>query len=894
MASKSSTTRTTTTTTTGSTSSSSNYKKRSATTTSTTTTGTGGKHNSKTTASNYKNTQSNNTTTTTSSSSSHNKKPKYSNTNDSSTKSSTTGTRSHSKQQSSSFNVVLHPRKNADIVERGKRLWNQLRCKTNTTTQIREYMNELFPLIRHKVMELTMQHDASRIVQAAIQFGNGTERQEIVQELCLVATASSSTTTTTSSKTTTTTTSSTSHKHTFLDVCQSQYAHFVILKLLKYCHKDPICLSLLIHAFKGNMMKLITHTNGSRIVEVLFQSNSTSSSTSHGSSSSNSSSTTVMIPKDKIAILKQEIYGPHYAVFAQDTLQQLVPLVQQQQQATSSPSKQGKQPSSTKEITFVTPTLALNIALLPDKKDITMDHIRNNIILKGIDKQLYGYYYFQEIMSEYVHVLMMDENYAAIRDLTSTTNITDQTIHLLSCKFGAKVVCQFIAYSTVKERKRIMKSIKGYTKSALFHKDAYLVLIRLLQCIDDTVVLYKNVLQELLSYTNASSTLSIVNSSSRTATTTKNTNVNFSISKSKEIVHSNQTDSSSPNAERPILLDIALSDTASKFLLALLIPTTTTNTTTTTTETSTSSTNATVSSYTKIFNPNEQEVLFPLRPYIMEKVSPTNHNTDRNDDDDDDITNTTTTTKNGITLQKVYTSKKDPELRRYEILQYFHIPLLQQLCCGGGTKKEEYVLELLHSIPGSNVLYQLYVATIQALTVDPNDKNKTHSLNQGTKKSNQDQLVPLLQDMMRTICLVCRNSLTISSSSSVSKKGKKRNDDTPMSIFEHVVGHRMIKNLILYDASVDAVAPVNTSKSFAEMFVQEFGSDFMSMITYNRGAFILVAMLQVTSLRQRVLDHLNVTTILQAESTVEPDDKNTSTSSKAGLHALRQEINKTL
>ena len=511
-------------------------------------------------------------------------------------------------------------------------------------------------------------------------------------------------------------------------------------------------------------------------------------------------------------------------------------------------------------------------------------------------------------MYEYLHVLMMEEQYGTIRDLTSTTNITDQTIHLLSSKYGTKVVCQFLNYSTVKERKRMMKSCKGYSKSALFHKDAYLVWIRFVQCIDDTVVLYKNILQELLSYSNTTTTTTAsVDTSATPSTSTKNTNTYLSISKSKDIVHSKDPSSSSKHEERPILLDMALSDTASKFLLVLLIPTTSTTTsneTTSSTSTTTSTTTTNAShhpgssvSYTKIFNPNEIDVLSPFHPYIMEKVSPTH--TDRHDHHDDPNT-TTRTTKNGIPVQKVYTSKKDSEVRRHEILQYFHIPLLQQLC----TSNEAYVLKLLQSIPGSNVLYHLYIATIQAVTV-PDHTNASHD--PVSKKSNHpqrpDQLRELLNEMIRMICKVCRSNLTLSSTSSETD-GMDHGDDKE-NVFEHVVGHRVIKNFILYDASVNALRSSSSSTttttsspsdipSFTEIFVQEFASEFESMITYNRGAFIVVALLQVPSVGKRVLEHLNTTDLLVVvppSSSLEVPHEKTKTST-AGLHALRQEIKK--
>ena len=41
-------------------------------------------------------------------------------------------------------------------------------------------------LIRGKVNEIALQHDASRVVQAAIQFGSKEQRKELLKEICVV------------------------------------------------------------------------------------------------------------------------------------------------------------------------------------------------------------------------------------------------------------------------------------------------------------------------------------------------------------------------------------------------------------------------------------------------------------------------------------------------------------------------------------------------------------------------------------------------------------------------------------------------------------------------------------------------------------------------------------
>ena len=74
---------------------------------------------------------------------------------------------------------------------------------------------KLVDLIRGKMAEIVLQHDASRVVQAAIQFGTDEERKEVVMELCKAG--------------------------NIAELSKVQYAHFAVLKMIKYCYRDADC-----------------------------------------------------------------------------------------------------------------------------------------------------------------------------------------------------------------------------------------------------------------------------------------------------------------------------------------------------------------------------------------------------------------------------------------------------------------------------------------------------------------------------------------------------------------------------------------------------------------------------------------------------------------------------
>lgn len=275
------------------------------------------------------------------------------------------------------------------------------------------------------------------------------------------------------------------------------------------------------------------------------------------------------LPAKETACLKQEFYGPHFSLFVRD-------------------------------LTGI-PTLQSNLeAATTDNQKLAAISFVKEIVAKGLTKSFFGYTFFQELVAEYIDAIDPRE----VRDLASS--VADHSIHLLSTRAGARVVAAMASYGTPKDRKRICKSIKGYTSSSLLHRDAYLALIRLVQVTDDTVSIHKSVLNEILTVS--------------------------------------ENDDDAP--EKPLLLDLATSDTASKFFLFILAGDT--------------------KSKMKYFDPYERSILEPIPE-----------------------------------LKGVCTYKKEPETRRQELLDHIRKDLID-LCIN-------HTETLMLSLPGSRVLREVYI-----------------------------------------------------------------------------------------------------------------------------------------------------------------------------------------
>lgn len=75
--------------------------------------------------------------------------------------------------------------------------------------------------------------------------------------------------------------------------------------------------------------------------------------------------------------------------------------------------------------------------------------------------------------------------------------LKDNIVRIVHSRDGAALACQCIAYATQKQRKAIVKSMKGFVKQIALESHGYIVLIRLFDVIDDTVLVAKNIISEL-------------------------------------------------------------------------------------------------------------------------------------------------------------------------------------------------------------------------------------------------------------------------------------------------------------------------------------------------------------------------------------------------------------
>ncbi|OQR91384.1 hypothetical protein ACHHYP_04735 [Achlya hypogyna] len=222
-----------------------------------------------------------------------------------------------------------------------------------------------------------------------------------------------------------------------LELAKMQYGYFLVQKMLKYGNKDDR--ALIVKEMTGHVVKLATHNVAANILEAAHE----------------------YLQPRQLSGLKLEFYGKEFALF-----------------------------KSEYEATGAKKTLADIVAHSPAKKEEILAHVAD-ILNKMIDKQLLGMAFVQALLLEYMTVASADQVNAMV------PNVRDAAVALLATRNGAKVVTLTLSLGNPKDRKRVIKTLKDKVLEATNHISGYLVIMRIMDVVDDTVLVQKSVLSEL-------------------------------------------------------------------------------------------------------------------------------------------------------------------------------------------------------------------------------------------------------------------------------------------------------------------------------------------------------------------------------------------------------------
>eukprot|EP01035_Chromulina_nebulosa_P017378 gene17378-22926_t len=204
--------------------------------------------------------------------------------------------------------------------------------------------------------------------------------------------------------------------------------------------KTPYEQSKICHSVKSHLVSIGTNVIGARIVELLLSN----------------------YPNKLKKSLKSEFYGHKFTVLLPEACNNLHNLM----------------------------------TTLPNKESAILDHTRD-LTQRFVEKGLLVFKYVHSLIWEYLCEITNKPK--RLNDFIEMT--IDNYAKLLSTKTGSKVACVVTTYCQPKDRKKIIKSLKGSFTESLLSTISYLPIIRLIDVTDDTVNIQKTLLSSLRSVT---------------------------------------------------------------------------------------------------------------------------------------------------------------------------------------------------------------------------------------------------------------------------------------------------------------------------------------------------------------------------------------------------------
>ena len=227
-----------------------------------------------------------------------------------------------------------------------------------------------------------------------------------------------------------------------LDGCYSQlsmshYGRFIVSKILNYC---ALYRNNVIKAFYGKVRQMVRHKEASVVLDEAY------------SQFANS--------QQRSALL-EEFYGPEFAVF--------------------------KDLSETRTIESL-------LTKHPLKRQSILRHMRLSIdgVLQKGSFNLGRTPILHRAIWEYLD----NADATVAQDMIEL--LKDHLVHILHTREGARIAQYCILHASPKERKLIVKSFKTFVPAIAKEQYGHLVLLSCFECIDDTVVVAKTLVAELL------------------------------------------------------------------------------------------------------------------------------------------------------------------------------------------------------------------------------------------------------------------------------------------------------------------------------------------------------------------------------------------------------------
>jgi len=233
-----------------------------------------------------------------------------------------------------------------------------------------------------------------------------------------------------------------------LQMSTSPYGHFVVLKMLPRCEGE-VAQKKMAASLRGKFSSLATSSFGAQVAETMLQT----------------------FPVDATKALKSELYISKAATAATAmSFDQALPTLQAALDAT--------------------PT---------EKRALVMEGV-HKLLLKMLEKDnMLEFSYVHHLLFEFVSAASAIGGSVSEEQLTGLMETLSSDLRrFITTRQGAFAACILIAHASSKDRKKMIKGLKGNVLESLLHESGHLAIVRLVELTDDTVTIQKELLKEIL------------------------------------------------------------------------------------------------------------------------------------------------------------------------------------------------------------------------------------------------------------------------------------------------------------------------------------------------------------------------------------------------------------
>ncbi|THH10377.1 hypothetical protein EW146_g8387 [Bondarzewia mesenterica] len=249
-------------------------------------------------------------------------------------------------------------------------------------------------------------------------------------------------------------------KGRYKELAQNKYSKFLVIKIIRLCPAHRVSILL---EFQSNVIRLLLHREASRAIADTFE---------------------LYANAYERAILLRDFYGKETALFAKSTGRESEAEKEKLRKGLRG-VLEGVDVERRKRVLGELKENLVNIFNNPEKGSI-----RHAIVHRALLEYLME---INELQDEDEREKLRKEMFESCQDIFA---------EMVHTKEGSRVVREFLAQGTAKDRKTIVKTIKPYIETMANDDEAQLVLFTALDVIDDTKMVAKTLLPSLTAHTS--------------------------------------------------------------------------------------------------------------------------------------------------------------------------------------------------------------------------------------------------------------------------------------------------------------------------------------------------------------------------------------------------------